>query len=118
VGGFPFLKRVIEDSHDPFLHAPGRVNGDGPADHEGKKANIIHSVKVVGVFMGVENTVDNTNPFPKQLTAQIGGGVDEEIPTRESKNCAAARSIVARIRTAANGTAAAYSRYPDACASP
>jgi hypothetical protein len=69
---------------------------------------------MVRVFVRVKHAMDNSNPLAKQLMPKIGGGVDEQISFRKTKDGAAACSVVARILALADRTATSNGGDADA----
>lgn len=103
---FSLLKRIVKNTRDPRLDLERSINGDRTADHEWEQSDVIHPVKVVRMLVGVEDAVDNPDPFAKQLMPKIRGGIDEQIPLRKTDDSAAAGSVVARVCAFANRAAA------------
>lgn len=114
VCGLSLLKCVIEDACDSRLDMLRGVHGDRAADHEWEQSNVVHPVKMVRMFVRVENAMDNSNPLAKQLMPKIGGGIDEQISPWQTENGAAAGSVVARIVAFADRTATSNGGDTDA----
>jgi len=114
VSRLPFFKRIVKDSSDSGLHMVRRVDRHRLADHEWKQSNVIHTVQMIRVLVGEEHGMHDPDPFAQQLCSQIRCGVDQEVPTGQTKNGAAPRSVVARIGAGANVAAASNGRNTDA----
>jgi hypothetical protein len=54
------------------------------AEHERKKPDVIKTVQVVGMFMGVQDAVYQADLFPQKLHSKLRWGIDEQIPFGES----------------------------------
>jgi hypothetical protein len=75
----PIVKRIIEDFSDSGLNSLRSVNRDRSSEFERKKPNIIKPMQMICMLMGVKNCMHQRNLLPKQLMAQIGGCIDEQI---------------------------------------
>jgi hypothetical protein len=50
------------------------------AEHERKKPDVIKTVQVVCMFMGVQDGVHQADLFPQKLHPQFRRGIDEQVP--------------------------------------
>lgn len=71
-------------------------------------------MQVIGMFMGEDHSVNDTNFFSDQLVTQIGGSIEQQIPAWETEYRPRTRPIILRILTIADGTNAPDGGYADA----
>jgi hypothetical protein len=50
------------------------------AKHERKKPDIIKTVQVVGMFMGVQDGVHQADFFPQKLHSKLRRCIDKQVP--------------------------------------
>lgn len=99
-------ERVIEGLSEPGFHDIGAVNGDGMPEVELEEAEVVESEDVIGVLVGVNHRVHDTDAFAEELLAQVGGGVDQEVAMREAENGATSRALIFWIASRADGAIA------------
>lgn len=79
-GPFVFLEDVTESLEQDIEGGAGGKTGDYLFMKEVEAAQVINAVDMIGVGMGEEYGVDPVDIVAERLAAQVGGGIDQDIP--------------------------------------
>ena len=71
---------IVERVPQPFLDHRLTVQRQRVAKVELEKSQIVQPEDVVGVFMRINNRMDDPDSLAEQLEAEIGRSVDQQIP--------------------------------------
>ena len=106
------VEGVVIGLADPALDALVAVDRQVVPQVVGKDPQVVETEEVVGVLVGIDHGVDQPDLLAKQLHAQIGGGVDEQVPARKAEHDTAPSSLVLGIPAQAGRAAAPITGTP------
>ena len=110
-------KGISEDAFDGAGGGVVGVDGKVTFDVEAERAEVVESHDMVGVGVGVEDSVDTADALADGLGVEVGAGVDEDGVVVVGEADGGARAPVARIAVGrgggeADGAVAAEGGYP------
>jgi len=85
----------------------GAVDGHGGALADVEGANVVEALDVIGVGVGEKNGFETFQVRGEGLSAEIGGGVNDDVLAIAGEEDGGAEALVVRIGGLANGTMAA-----------
>jgi hypothetical protein len=109
-----FRKRVIERLANPIFHALLAEKRHGPTQVKLHQPQVVETEDMVGMLVRVKDRVHDADLLAKQLLAQIGRGVDEQVAAGQPQNRTAPSTPVSWIWARANVAAAADHRHANA----
>lgn len=76
----PIAKCIVKDLSNSAFDDLRGVDRDRMSEHERKKPDVIKTVQVICMFMGVQDGVHQADLFPQKLHPQFRRGIDEQVP--------------------------------------
>ena len=101
------VESVIKSCPQPVINFFAAIDWDRVAQVELEQSQVVKSHHVICVLVRVNHRVRDADPFTNQLSPQIGRGVDQQVPFRQTQNRAGSRSFITRMVASASIAAAA-----------
>ncbi len=110
----PFLKGVVKDTSYSSLNNLRAIQWNRVAEGVGKQSQIVHTVQMVGMFMGIDDGMHHSDIFSQQLISHVGGGIDQQISTGQSEDRARSSPFVLGVIADAYLATASDGRHAEA----
>ena len=91
------VKGVAERLSDRPFHVAFRIQRNRMAQVEREQPQVVQSENMVGMGVCEQHAVHDPDPLPEELESQVGRGVDQQVPTRQSGDHGAPRPLVAGL---------------------
>jgi hypothetical protein len=72
---------IVEQSLEPIEDTTVGISGNRIAGTQGKGAQIVNAMDMIGVSVSKENTIDLFDPLTQSLLTKIGRRIDQNLAT-------------------------------------
>src|SRR5689334_9633502 len=113
-----FFEDIAKSGHQDIEGVSGCKTWHNLLMEKMEAAQVIDTVDMVGMGMGEEDRVDSADSLTECLTAQIGGGVHQDVPVVVSNEQRCPRATVPDVIRGADPAVASDHRHTGGCPAP